>query len=99
MIYEFGGMESHGGIILTGKSRITRRKCASATLSTTNPTWIDPGTDPGLRVESLVTNRLSHGMAITEYNGPLSPERHAVYGNDREHLENTFTLKNAVLLM
>jgi hypothetical protein len=33
--------ESHGGIILTGKNRRTRRKtCPSATLSTTNPTGL-----------------------------------------------------------
>jgi hypothetical protein len=36
-------MDRHGGIILTGKNRITRRKlCPIVTLSTTNPKWIDP---------------------------------------------------------
>jgi hypothetical protein len=36
-------LESDGGIILTGENRRTRRKtCPSATLSTTNSTWIDP---------------------------------------------------------
>ena len=45
---------------LTGENRRTRRKtCPSATLSTTNPTW----TDPGLRGERPATNRLSHGTA------------------------------------
>jgi hypothetical protein len=37
-------LESDGGMILTGENRRTRRKtCPIATLSTTNPTWIDPG--------------------------------------------------------
>jgi hypothetical protein len=54
------GMESHGGMILTGENRGTRRQtCPSATLSTTNPTWIEPGANPGLRGERPVTNRLT----------------------------------------
>jgi hypothetical protein len=43
----------------------TRRKtCPSAILSTTNPTWIDPGTNSGFRGERAATNRLSHGTAL-----------------------------------
>jgi hypothetical protein len=35
---------------LTGKNRSIRGKtCPSATLSTTNPTWTDLGSNPGLR--------------------------------------------------
>jgi hypothetical protein len=50
---------------LTGENRTTRRKtCPSATLSTTNPTWTDPGSNPGLRGEKPATNRLSHGTAL-----------------------------------
>jgi hypothetical protein len=49
---------------LTGENRSTRRKtCPNATLSTTNPTWIDPGSNPDLRGERPATNRLSHGTA------------------------------------
>jgi hypothetical protein len=49
---------------LTGENRSTRGKsCRSATLSTTNPTWTDPGLNPGLRGERPATNRLSHGTA------------------------------------
>jgi hypothetical protein len=49
---------STGGLKLTGENRSTRRKtCPSATLSTTNPT----GTDPG-------SNSLSHGTANTDFN-------------------------------
>jgi hypothetical protein len=55
-------LESDGGMILTGDNRRTRRKtCPSATLSTTNATWIDPGTNSGLRGERPATNDLSHG--------------------------------------
>jgi hypothetical protein len=44
MIHEW--IWSNGGIILTGENRRTRRKtCPSATLSTTNPTWTDLGTN------------------------------------------------------
>jgi hypothetical protein len=47
---------------LTGESRSTRGKtCPSATLSTTNPTWPDQGSNPGLLGERPATNRLSHG--------------------------------------
>jgi hypothetical protein len=49
---------------LTGESRSTRGKtCLSATLSTTNPTWTDPGSNPGLRGERPANNSLSHGTA------------------------------------
>jgi hypothetical protein len=39
-------------MILTGKNRRAGRKktSPSATLSTANPTWTDPGANPGLRV-------------------------------------------------
>jgi hypothetical protein len=55
-------LESDGGMILTGENRRTLRKtCPSATLSTTNPTQIVPGSNPGLRGERPATNHLSHG--------------------------------------
>jgi hypothetical protein len=57
-------MDSHGEMILAEDTRNIRRKfCPSATLSTTNLTWTDPGANPGFRVERPATNRLSHGMA------------------------------------
>jgi hypothetical protein len=37
------------------------KTCPNATLFTLNPIWIDLGAKPGLRRESLVTNRPSHG--------------------------------------
>jgi hypothetical protein len=32
-------------------------------LSSTNPTWLDPGLNPGRRGGKLATNRLSYGAA------------------------------------
>jgi hypothetical protein len=59
-------LESDGGMILTGENLRTRRKtCPSVTLSTTNPTWIEPGANPVLRGERPATNDLSHGTAKT----------------------------------
>jgi hypothetical protein len=59
-------MESHGGMILTGENRRTRRKtCPSATFSTTNPTWTSQGANPGLCGEMLATNCLSHDTAYS----------------------------------
>jgi hypothetical protein len=43
--------------------KFTGETCPSATLSITNPTWTDPGSNPGLRGERPTTNRLSHGTA------------------------------------
>jgi hypothetical protein len=48
-------MGNHGGMILTGENRRTRRKtCLSATLSTTNPTWNDPRANPDLRAHTVL---------------------------------------------
>jgi hypothetical protein len=48
-------------------NEIDREKpCPSATLSTINPTWTDPGPNPGLRSERPATTRLSHGAAYTQ---------------------------------
>jgi hypothetical protein len=49
---------------LTGENRRTRGKTRpSATLSTINPTWTDPGSNPGLRGRKPAANSLSHGTA------------------------------------
>jgi hypothetical protein len=40
------------------------KTCPSSTLSTTNPTWSDPGANPGLRGERPATNRLNHGTVF-----------------------------------
>jgi hypothetical protein len=49
---------------LTGENRqLGGKTCPSATSSTTNLTWTDPGSNPGLRVERPASYRLSHGTA------------------------------------
>jgi hypothetical protein len=58
-------MENHGGMILTGETEELEKTCPSATLSTTNPTWTDPGTDPGLRSESPTSNRHGHSHVLS----------------------------------
>jgi hypothetical protein len=48
-------------MILTAGKRGTRREtCHSATLSTTDLTWSDLGSNTGLHGERLMTKRLSH---------------------------------------
>jgi hypothetical protein len=52
---------------LSAENRSTGGKtCSSATLSTTNPTWTDPGWNPGLRGGRPAANRLSHGTAFCQ---------------------------------
>jgi hypothetical protein len=48
----------------TGETEVLGEKtCPSATFSTSNPKWIDPGSKPVLRGERPATNRLSHDTA------------------------------------
>jgi hypothetical protein len=53
-------MEIDGGI---KKTEELGKNCHSTTLSTTNPTWIDPDMNRGSRGQRPVINRLSHGTA------------------------------------
>jgi hypothetical protein len=46
-----------------GKPKYSEKTCPSATLSTTNPTCPDPGSNPGRRGRKQATNRLSYGAA------------------------------------
>jgi hypothetical protein len=46
-----------------GKPKYSGKTCPSATFSTTNPTWPDPGLNPGSRGGKPATNRLSYGAA------------------------------------
>jgi hypothetical protein len=46
------------------KSKYSEKKtCPNATLSAKNPTWADPGANPGLPGERPTTNLLSHDTA------------------------------------
>jgi hypothetical protein len=60
VIDEYGAMVE---LYFAGETEVLGEKLPSATLSTTNPTWIDPG----LRGERPATNRLSHGTAFVAY--------------------------------
>jgi hypothetical protein len=46
-----------------GKPKYSEKTCPDATLSTTNPTWPDPGLNPGCRGGKQATNRFSYGAA------------------------------------
>jgi hypothetical protein len=46
-----------------GKPKYSEKTYPSTTLSTTNLTWPDPGSNPGRRGGKLATNRLSYGPA------------------------------------
>jgi hypothetical protein len=59
--YEFG--ERRWNDSDRGKPKTWEKNCPSATLSTTNPTRIDPGANPGFRGERPATNHLSHDTA------------------------------------
>jgi hypothetical protein len=57
-------MEHRWNEIDRGKPKNSGEKtCPSATLSTTNPTWTGPGSNPGCRGGRPAANRLSHGTA------------------------------------
>jgi hypothetical protein len=61
---DVGDCGAIGGMKIGRGNRSTGRKPApSATLSTTNPTWPDPGSNPGRRGGKSATNRLSYGVA------------------------------------
>jgi hypothetical protein len=47
-----------------GKTEELGEKCPSATLSTTNPTWIDMDANPGFRGERPAIKCLCHGTEI-----------------------------------
>jgi hypothetical protein len=51
-----------------GKPKYSEKICPSATLSTTNATWPDPGSNPGRLGWNPATNRLSYGAACTVFN-------------------------------
>jgi hypothetical protein len=57
-------MEQWWNDIFARETEVLGENLPSATLSTTNPTWIDAGSNPGLRGERPATNRLSHGTAL-----------------------------------
>jgi hypothetical protein len=53
-----------------GKPKYSEKTCPDATLSTTNPTWPDPGLNPGRRGGKPTTNRFSYGAAFKLLTSP-----------------------------
>jgi hypothetical protein len=49
---------------LAGETEVLGENLPSATLSTTNPTWPEPCSNPDRRGEKPATNRLSYGTAL-----------------------------------
>jgi hypothetical protein len=50
-----------------GKPKYSEETCPSATLSTRNSTWLDPGLNPGRRGGKPATNRLIYDAAVWEH--------------------------------
>jgi hypothetical protein len=64
-------VQSHGGVLLTGENRRTRREtCLSATLSTADATWTGPGTNPSLPVRGrrLTVRAMARPTVVAEAN-------------------------------
>jgi hypothetical protein len=75
-----------------GKPKYSEKTCPNATLSTTNPTLLDQGLNPGRRDGEPATNRLSYLVIVivekqmecrlageTEILGENLPQRHFVH--------------------
>jgi hypothetical protein len=78
---------------LTREHRSTRGKtCSSATLPTTNPTWTELGSNPGLRGERPATNRLSHGTAFLPSRLSSSPDMLKTLTRTEFTLEETWDI-------
>jgi hypothetical protein len=75
VIDEYG---ANGGMIFAGETEELGENLPTATLSTTYPTWIDQGANPGLCGERPATNRLSHGTALCE---KLTAVKFSMLGN------------------
>jgi hypothetical protein len=48
-----------------GKPKYSEKTCPIASLSTTNPTWLDAGSNSGRRGGKPATDRLSYGTALS----------------------------------
>jgi hypothetical protein len=65
-----------------GKPKYSEKTCPSATLSTTNPTWPDPGSYPGRRDGKPATNGLGYGAArfVTKWHIVINLKSLTPYG-------------------
>jgi hypothetical protein len=58
-----------------GETEVLKKTFPSATLSTTNPTWPDLGSNPGRRDGKPVTNRVSCGTASNALSSEVDQDR------------------------
>jgi hypothetical protein len=72
-----------------GKRKYSEKTCPSATLSTTNPTWPDPGSNAGRRGGKPATNRFSYGAALRSSSFPFVAPREVVCSVISDILETT----------
>jgi hypothetical protein len=75
---------------LAGKTKVSEKTCPSATVSTTNPTWYDPGSNPERRGGKPVTNRRSYGLAFDRGNWLIITKRYLKFCNYVDHKMCTF---------
>jgi hypothetical protein len=61
-----------------GKPKYSQKTSPDAILSTTNPTWPDPGLNPGRRGGKPATNRFSYGAAMSAKLVPTFADREGV---------------------
>jgi hypothetical protein len=68
-----------------GKSKYSEKICPSATLSTTNATWLDPGSNPDRCGRKPATNRLSYGAAFMKVTSLFCATVHKDGGTTRQN--------------
>jgi hypothetical protein len=79
---------------LAGKTAVLGENLPSATLSTTNPTWPDPGSNPGRCGGKPATNRLSYGTARNKVCPFVATVHHKAFGARRYPPVSTAEDKN-----
>jgi hypothetical protein len=94
----------YGSVTSDGEAepKYSEKTSPSTTLSTTNPTWPDLGSNPGRRGGKSETNRLSYGMAISIYLSiylsPVTPTRFIRHHNASFHF-SVLILRETVWLL
>jgi hypothetical protein len=73
------------------KPKYSEKTCPSATLSTTNPSWPDPGLNPGRRRGKPATNCLNYGTALPRRPGFEPRSGHVGYMVDKVTLGQVFS--------
>jgi hypothetical protein len=79
----------------------SEKTCPGATLSTTNPTWPDPGLNPGRRGAKPATNRFSYGAAIfKEVTKLLNTDRKSIIiVNVNDNFDHRLAKRHEVFIM